>query len=347
MDRGNRKSALDFLVWIFLGILLYFAIQKLFFIVFPICLSFALSQGIRSSFQRLRPLSSAVKKILVVLILMIFFAFLSLMVILLTDRLIHAVSSLSSTLTESAEVFSRTFQGWIGSAEAFFSRLLNRNLENRFQSSLPVFFGKAMEQIAAKIPSWIASLVAFVPRFFVSFLIFLICTYYFSCDWERFSRFLEKRISEKRLTGLYRIKKRFFCGLKHYTRAYFYLFLFTFSILFFGLALMRVGGAASKAFFIAFVDLLPIFGCGTVLIPWAVIAFLSGKTSLGIGLITLYAVQFVLRQIIEPKIVGSSIGLHPVLSLLLVLGGLYLFGFFGMILLPLTAVCLLQEENEI
>ncbi len=347
MEQTTRKSVLDVFIWFFLGILLYFAIQKLFFILFPICLSFALAQGIRSSFRRLKPLSEGVKKILVVLILMIFFAFLSLLVILLTDRLIHAVSSLSSTLTESAEAFLRTFQGWIGSAEDFFSRLLNRNLENRFQSSLPIFFGKAMEQIAAKIPSWIASLVAFVPRFFVSFFIFLICTYYFSCDWERFSRFLRKRISEKRLTGLYRFKRKFFFGLKRYTRAYFYLFLFTFSILFFGLVLMRVSGAASKAFFIAVVDLLPVFGCGTVLIPWAIIAFISGKTALGLSLLILYAVQFILRQIIEPKIVGSSIGLHPVLSLLLVLGGLYLFGFFGMVLLPLSAACLLQEENEI
>ena len=346
MDHTTRKSALDFLIWLCFGILLYFAVRKLFFILFPICLALVFSQGIRASFKRLKPLSGGVKKILVVLVLMIFFAFLSLVVILLTDRLFHGLVSLSSSLSENAADFSKSLQGMIRSCEDFFSRLLNRDLENRFQSSLPALLGKAVDQVAAKLPSVIAALAGWIPRFFISFIIFLLCTYYFSCDWERFSALMQRKIPKERLEGLYRFKIRFFHGLKCFTRAYCILFLFTFSLVFFGLVVMGVKGAAAKAFFIALVDLLPIFGCGTVLVPWAILSFLSGNIPLGGGLLILYGVYFFLRQILEPKIIGNSIGLHPVLSLFLVLTGLYLFGFLGMILTPLIGACLLRERDE-
>ena len=101
-----------------------------------------------------------------------------------------------------------------------------------------------------------------------------------------------------------------------------------------------------KAFYIAFVDLLPVFGCGTVLIPWALFSFFLSETGLAIGLLVLYVIIFAIRQILEPKIVGESIGIHPVFSLILVIGGLYLFGFSGMILLPLIATCAMNHMEE-
>ncbi len=344
MDRSKQNKARELLVFALLGILLYFVIQKLFFILFPAALAFVFSQGIRSSFRRLKPLSEGVKRILVVLVLLIFFSFLSLLVILVTERILHTVTSLSASLTGAGESITRTLQNTIRSVEDFFSQILHRDLKNSFQSSLPAIFSKTAESLAAKLPQWIASVVAWIPRFFVSFFIFLICTYYFSCDWERLSGIFIKRISKEKRESLCRLKNRFFRGLIHYSRAYFLLFLFTFSVQFLGLVILKVSGAAGKAAFIALIDLLPVFGCGTVLIPWALFCLLSGKSALGASLLVLYLVHFVLRQILEPKIVGSSMGLHPVFSLVLVLGGLYLFGFFGMVLFPLIASCLVENE---
>ena len=91
------------------------------------------------------------------------------------------------------------------------------------------------------------------------------------------------------------------------------------------------------AILIAVVDFLPLLGTGIILIPWAVVSLLLGEVRLGIGLLVLYAVSSVLRQIFEPKLIGDGLGLHPLLSLAAMYGGLRLFGVWGMILAPLAA----------
>ena len=75
--------------------------------------------------------------------------------------------------------------------------------------------------------------------------------------------------------------------------------------------------------------------------PWAIFSFLGGRAGLGAGLLILYALIFAVRQFAEPKIVGSSLGMHPVWSLVLIVAGLRFFGVGGMIALPIFGACLL------
>ena len=93
-------------------------------------------------------------------------------------------------------------------------------------------------------------------------------------------------------------------------------------------------------------DALPVFGVGTVLIPWGVISFLRGNAFLGIGLLVLYALCSVSRAFLEPRFLGKQIGLNPLLTLIALYAGYRLFGILGMILLPL-AVILLKQLYEL
>lgn len=346
MIRTFREKALDILLFSILSIGIWIVIRKLFFLIFPILLALVFSEAIRKSFQRLHPMSEVVKRILIVLILLIFFSFLSLLVILMVDRLIRVASSLSNVLGGQIESVSAFIQNKIQDVEHFFSQMLKKDMKNSVTTYLPSFFRQFLEKVISYVPQWIASLASFVPRFFVSLFIFILCTYYFSCDWKRISFFLSKKIKSETAEKIKRTKKRFFRGLGQYAKAYLLLFFLTFSQLFFGLSLMRVPSSLGKAFLIALVDLLPIFGAGTVLIPWALISFMIGSTALSLKLLILSAIIFALRRVMEPKILGDSIGLHPILSLLLVIVGLALFGFFGMIFLPLTATCLMGGGQE-
>ncbi len=92
---------------------------------------------------------------------------------------------------------------------------------------------------------------------------------------------------------------------------------------------------------IALLDLLPVIGTGSVLVSWAVLALLGGESGLGWGLIVLYLVITVARNFLEPRIVGSSIGLPPLLSLVCVYAGLRLFGVLGAVLMPCAALTVL------
>ena len=84
----------------------------------------------------------------------------------------------------------------------------------------------------------------------------------------------------------------------------------------------------------------PLIGVGTLLIPYAVYKLIIGDIFLGIGLLVLYAVSAVTRQLCEPRIVGKSLGLHPLVTLIATYVGLKALGFFGMIAAPFVAIAI-------
>ena len=127
-------------------------------------------------------------------------------------------------------------------------------------------------------------------------------------------------------------------ALKSYAKAYLLIMLLTFCEVFVGLLIMRRRYAFILAFLIAVVDILPIFGAGTVIIPWAVFELITKDTRTGLGLLILYGVVTIIRQIAEPKIVGESLGIHPLATLVAMFAGLKLFGFVGVLFAPMVAI---------
>ena len=120
-------------------------------------------------------------------------------------------------------------------------------------------------------------------------------------------------------------------ALGGWMRAQGLLLLLTFGGLSLGLLLLRVDLALLSAALIALLDLLPVFGTGTVLIPWAVIKVISGEYAFAAGLALIYVLTQVVRQIIQPKIVGDTIGLSPLTTLLFLYLGYRWAGLGGMI----------------
>ncbi len=112
----------------------------------------------------------------------------------------------------------------------------------------------------------------------------------------------------------------------------------TFCVLLGGFWLLRVKHAFVWAFLISLVDILPILGTGTVLIPWSVVAFLQGNGVLGVGILAIYGAATLLRAILEPKLVGKQLGLDSLVTLIAMYAGYRLWGIGGLILAPILAV---------
>ena len=91
---------------------------------------------------------------------------------------------------------------------------------------------------------------------------------------------------------------------------------------------------------IGFVDALPILGSGTIMLPWAVISSLNGDLKLGIGIIVLWIIMSVVRQILEPKIVSGNIGIHPIFTLIAMYTGFKVIGIMGMLIGPIVLIIL-------
>ena len=116
-----------------------------------------------------------------------------------------------------------------------------------------------------------------------------------------------------------------------------------------GFSLLRVRYAFLFALLISAVDILPILGVGTILLPWAGGAFLLGDPKRALGLMILWGVITLVRQIVEPRLIGESFGLHPLVSLFVLYGGVKLFGMLGVFVAPAAAVgihILLEEQKR-
>lgn len=146
----------------------------------------------------------------------------------------------------------------------------------------------------------------------------------------------EHRQKLARLAGPVRL------ALGGWVRAQLKLMGITFLILNAGLLLLRARYSLLMALLTTLVDALPVFGTGTVLIPWALLSFLRGQTRMGVGLVILYGAAALSRQALEPRLVGKQVGLRPVLTLLALYTGYRLLGVGGMIVFPLAAILLKQ-----
>lgn len=123
-----------------------------------------------------------------------------------------------------------------------------------------------------------------------------------------------------------------------------------FGVLLLGFWLLGVQNGILWALVVALVDVLPVLGCGTVLIPWSLIALLQGQQLRGLGLLGIYAIIWLLRSALEPRLLGKELGLDPLVTLLAVYVGYQLLGLTGMLLAPVLAVVLtklaLQPEKK-
>ena len=114
----------------------------------------------------------------------------------------------------------------------------------------------------------------------------------------------------------------------------------TFLQLYVGFLILGMDYALTIALITALVDILPVIGVGTVLVPWAAVKLIAGANYQGFGLLIIFAVVSVVREIIEPKIIGKSIGLHPLATLFSMYIGLETCGFLGMITFPVLLIAI-------
>lgn len=194
--------------------------------------------------------------------------------------------------------------------------------------------------LSGMIPTWVAGLIRGLPALALFFGAWVIASYYFCLDLRAIHAAMSVLVPSAWRERLPDLKRRAAGTALRWLRAYMLLLGLTFCELLIGFSILRLDYIFLLAAGIAVLDLLPVFGVGTVLIPWAVVLFVSGNYSLGLGILVLYGVVTVVRQVAEPRIVGGSIGLHPLLTLAAMYVGFKLFGLAGMLLSPAAALAI-------
>ena len=199
-------------------------------------------------------------------------------------------------------------------------------------------------KVVALSTSILTKFASGVPSFVVKVIISIVATYFFALDYDNIRRALASRLSEslyQKWTATFRSLRT---TITQYLRAYSLIFLITFAELTLGLLCAGVRHFALIALGIAVFDILPILGSSMIMLPWSIITLLRGNYQQGIILFIVYLVVVIVRQFIEPKIVGERVGLHPLITLVTMYVGLKLFGGLGLFALPICCAVLQQLE---
>lgn len=202
-----------------------------------------------------------------------------------------------------------------------------------------------MDQGAAlpqRLYEWLTGAVAAGASALPAFLLFLTTTllalYFMSAGRPQLLEAVRRRLPPPWLEKARQLGGGLKTAFGGWLRAQLLLMLLTFGELTIGLLLLRVELALLLAGLIALLDALPVFGAGVVLVPWGLAALLGGEPLLGIGLLVLCAVVVLMRSLLEPRLVGKHVGLHPLAALVSMYVGFQLLGVAGMVLAPLLAV---------
>lgn len=198
--------------------------------------------------------------------------------------------------------------------------------------------GSLIGQTGQSLLDWTYQLILGLPAFLVAFLFGVISIYFMGKSWHSYQAAFRKVVP----LGVRKKFREFVQGVRirlfGFIRAQVILMFITAIIVYVGLLIIRVDGAFTLAIIVGLAELLPYLGTGTILLPWAVYLLISGDFSLAFGILILYGIIVVIRQMIEPKVLSSSLNLNPVAVLISMFAGLQILGAVGIIVGPLILV---------
>jgi sporulation integral membrane protein YtvI len=278
-------------------------------------------------------------------ILVLFFMFVIGFVMFFTgERLLYELKAIVDNLTYNTEEILNIVFNFIYKTSDKIPFLNTFNHENLYNMTSDLF-KNALTSISAKIPAWIAGLFNTLPNAVFFTIILVMAAFYICADFNGINRFLALQLPKRAVDFIIEVKKHLkSTGLK-YIRAYAFMIVITFFQLLIGFSILKIDYSFTIALITAALDILPVIGVGTVLIPWSVVLLISGDYYIGFGLLIIFCIVSLIRQFIEPKIIGVSLGLNPLVTLISMYAGYKIFGFGGLILMPVFVI-ILKNLND-
>lgn len=256
------------------------------------------------------------------------------------DSMLGAASFLTDTMLPALESIAERVETAFFGVDGEMAKLFGRETSGLLERA-----GKVLDGVNDGVMKKLSEAAMGIPGICLKVLFTVIATVFMELDYHTMMAFLARQFPDKKRKLIFDCKKNMLHMFGGFVFSYGIILTLTFAELFAGLLLLRVEGALVIAFVIAVLDILPVLGTGTVLVPWGVIAIIVGDIRMGAGILVLYVVITVIRNVVEPKLVGKQIGLSPIVTLPCMFVGLKFFGIPGMIGAPLAAA-LLKNLND-
>ena len=349
MNQEKRKAFIvNFLYFGILAMLIYLAIKYALPMVMPFALGFIIAYMLRRPSLFLSRKLHINIRIVSVLMVLLFFSTIGLLITLagirtfsLSKNLVLAIPTIYRSLVEPVvrDLFT-VIEEWTKTLAPSLESTLN-SLFNQAIMSL----GEAVSGLSVSAMRWVSGAASSLPSFLIKQLLLIISTFFIALDYDKLTGFCLHQLSGKSGAMFMQIKEYIIGTLFVCIRSYAIIMSITFVELSIGFTIIRLEYGLLIAFCIAIFDILPVLGTGGIMLPWAIITAIRGDIPLALSLLAIYVVVTIIRNIIEPKIVGAQLGLHPVVTLVSMFVGTQLFGVLGLFGFPIC-LSLLRHLNE-
>ncbi len=345
MDIERKKNFIvKFLFYAIVILVSYFVFKYMLRFLLPFIISFILVYSLQKPScliaKRFNLKQKTVSVILVLLFYVLIFTLVFLLLFLMIRRfernsVITSLISLASDATENLfSMFGKFVKHLPESAVAYF---------NSFAEELPTKFGGFLTNGASRV---VSGMVSSVPELLFSLIITVVSSCYFANEYEPLKNFFLSVLPSSRVNFIISVKKVINENVIKIIKGYFLISAIVFSACSLGFLFLGQKNAVLIAAAVTIVDILPVLGVGTVLIPWCVIEFIKGNIFFGAGLIIIYLCSLGIHHILEPRFVGKNVGIPPFISLVFMFVLLKLFGFFGMITALLTIIVIINLYKD-
>ena len=332
--------------YIIIGVLfLYILFTRLFAIAAPFVFAIAVGRILQSPIEKLHKRLHLPRRLIGFVLNLIVILFFIFVVTLIINQFVSEAQKIFVRLSENSDSIIGSVSGFFDSLAKSVPFIFERLDEDVLVGAATEAVNNIVSRTTTELAEVLTGTIKALPGLILFFTVFIISSFYFSMDYYRVKDKFVSILPAAVRNRLGNMGNGIRTTAVKYIKAYSLILFITFAELFVGFIIIGTEYSMLLALGIAILDMLPVIGTGTVLVPWAIIEFLMGHSGYAIGILVIFAVISVVRELIEPKIVGDCIGMHPLLTLLAMYTGYKLFSVLGILLLP-PVVMLIKNSIE-
>ncbi|MCT4606023.1 MAG: sporulation integral membrane protein YtvI [Marinisporobacter sp.] len=329
------------LCFILLGV--YFISTTLIFYILPFILSWIIASILEPAINFLNEVLKLSRNISTFIIIFFFVLFIGLILSLIGGIIIVQLTTLSIELSQypkklylhSSELVKKVEHLYIGLPPDLAQSIINA-VNGLFQN---------LTSILGKFISSLLSFISAIPSFFTFLIVTILSTFFMARDKKKIKAFIIAQLPTNALSKSQMVKENLLFALMGYMKSQLILMCITFIESAIGLIAIGMDYSLLIAFFASIIDALPIVGTGCVYVPLIIGNLLMKSYKTAFSLTLLYIIIIFIRQLLEPKILGSQIGVYPLATLISMYIGLKLFGILGLILGPISLIFFITLEK--
>ena len=341
----QRAFIIHFFFFLILTLLVYVGIKYVFPLLMPFVVGIVIAMTFRNIIDMIEK-KTHIKRVFVSLfILLVFYSLLGFIISIIGVKMINFISSLFYSLPS---LYKETF---LPAVQTVTDNMIQKYPSTKtyidnFMNNIDQSLFDSLSKISTKVVGMATGLASQVPTILIKLIFTIVSSFFFTIDYYKITRFIIRQFREEQQRMIIKLKDNIIGSLGNFIKAYSAIISITFAELSIGFWILGIPTPFLFGLLIAIIDIMPILGTGAILLPWSIVALIMGNSKVGIGMLILYIVITVVRQIIEPKIVGQQIGLYPIVTLILMYVGAQLMGVLGLLILPVTATILIKLNKE-